>query len=295
MMSRKPLGQVPGIYHRAIGDIVVTAISDGYADAGIESLRNIDPSEALLMFEEKLRPVRRASINCYLVHSEGRTALIDTGCGPYFGPTAGQLLRNLSAIGIGCDEIDAILLTHIHPDHSAGLTDVADGRRIFTNAKLVVHRNELVHWFDDVEMAKASDQDRRFFFDTAREQVTPYKDVVQPFEEQTEVFPGVLSRPLLGHTPGHSGFTISSKGEELLIWGDTIHVPEIQISRPDVTLTFDCDQALAAKTREEIFKEVSSRNLLVAGSHLDFPGFAHVVQRREGYHLLPEPWSYTMR
>ncbi|WP_376966960.1 MBL fold metallo-hydrolase [Azospirillum sp. A26] len=295
MMPRKPLGQVPGIYHRAIGDIIVTAVSDGYADAGIEPLRNIDPSDALLLFEEKLRPVRRASINCYLVYSEGRLALIDTGCGPYFGPTAGQLLRNLSAIGIEGEDIDAILLTHIHPDHSAGLTDLAGGRRIFANAKLVVHRNELIHWFDDVEMAKVSDQDRRFFFDTAREQVTPYKDVVQSFEDQTEVFPGVMSRPLPGHTPGHSGFVISSKGEELLIWGDTVHIPEVQIFRPDVTLTFDCDQALAAKTREKVFEEASSRKLLVAGSHLDFPGFSHIVQRRDGYHLLPEPWSYTMR
>lgn len=294
-MSKVPLEQVAGVYHRMIGDIVVTAVSDGYADGGIESLRNIGPSEALSLFQEKLRPARRASINCYLVHSEGRTALIDTGCGPYFGPTAGKLLRNLAAIGFESDDIDTILLTHIHPDHSAGLTDLTSQRRIFANAKLAVHKNELVHWFDDQKMAKVSDHDRRFFFETAREQVEPYMDMVECFEDQMEVFPNVTSKLLPGHTPGHSGFLISSRGEDLLIWGDTIHIPEIQISRPDVTLTFDSDQALAAQTRNELLEEVSSNQMLVAGAHLDFPGLAHVVKRNGGYHLLTEPWSFTMR
>lgn len=289
-----PQTQVPGIYHRQIGDILITTLSDGYADDGIQAVRNIDQAEALAMFEREFRPARRASINCFLVRAMGQIALIDVGCGRYFGESAGQIQAVLATADVAAEEIDTILLTHVHPDHSGGLTNLNTGLREFPNARVVVHQNELAHWFDDDQMAKAHPAERSAFFQTAREQLEPYRQAFVPFRGSEEVFPGVRPVALFGHTPGHCGYMISSHDQRLLVWGDIVHIPELQIARPEVTLTFDCDQNEAAATRRQILDHAALEGLLVAGAHIHFPGFARIIATKDSFHLLPEPWCHTM-
>jgi hypothetical protein len=84
--------------------------------------------------------------------------------------------------------------------------------------------------------------------DRGREQITRYKDRTRLFQKG-DVFPGVTAIPCPGHTPGHTSFLISSGNEQLLIWGDTVHVPEIQTARPEVCMEFDTDPDAAAVTR----------------------------------------------
>ncbi len=140
-------------------------------------------------------------------------------------------------------------------------------------------------------MARADERARKLYFECAREQIAPYRDRLRPFSTGREVFPGVTAVPLNGHTPGHSGYRISSGGEQLLIWGDIIHVPEIQVPRPEVTIEFDTDPHAAAAIRRRTFEMAASDRLLVAGMHIHFPGFGHVARHGEGgYALLPEPW-----
>ena len=155
-MVQVPTQQIPGVYHRRIGDIVVTALSDGYLDGTVDVLQNVAPDRALQILAENFRPGRRTSVNCYAIHSAGRLALIETGSGDYLLPTAGKLQNNLAAAGIDPAEIEKVILTHMHPDHSAGLTDPKTSRKLFPNAELVVHENEPRHWHDDAAMAKAS-------------------------------------------------------------------------------------------------------------------------------------------
>ena len=64
--------------------------------------------------------------------------------------------------------------------------------------------------------------------------------------------------PFPGHTPGHSGYMIASGKDSLLIWGDIIHVPEIQIPRPEVTMAFDIDPVQAEATRRRVFDMVAT-------------------------------------
>ena len=91
-MTEIPTIQIPGVYHRKIGDILVTALSDGYLDGSMEVLRNITPEQSIALLKENFRPVpRRTSVNCFAVHSAGRLALIETGSGNYMGPTVGWL------------------------------------------------------------------------------------------------------------------------------------------------------------------------------------------------------------
>jgi glyoxylase-like metal-dependent hydrolase (beta-lactamase superfamily II) len=290
-MVEVPSRQIPGVHHRRIGDIVVTALSDGYLDGSVEVLQNITPDEATRMLSDAFRPGRRTSVNCYLVYSAGRLALIETGSGDYLLPTAGKLQQNLAAAGVNPADIELVMLTHMHPDHSAGLADPKTGRKFFPNAELVVHENEPRHWQDDSAMARASERARKLYFEAAREQMAPYHNVMRTFKGETEVFPGVRTVELHGHTPGHSGYMISSGKDSLLIWGDIIHVPEIQVPRPEVTIEFDTDPQAAAATRRRTFDRVVADRQLIAGMHVHFPGFAHVVKRNGTYAMIPEPWD----
>ena len=292
-MTSQPAQQIPGVYHRKIGDIVVTAVSDGYLDSTLEVMRNVDLDKAHAILREAFRPARRTSVNTFLIHSKSRVAIIDTGSGNYLLPTAGFVQRNLAAAAIDPKSIDTVLLTHMHPDHSAGLTDMSNGQLLFPNAELVMHENELPHWFDDGAMAKADERSKKLFFLAGREQVTPYKNRTRLFR-QGEVFPGVTAVPSHGHTPGHTAYLIASGNDQLMIWADTVHVPEVQTAFPEAGMAFDTDLAAAAASRKRMFDRVSADRVLIAGMHLHFPAFSRLARRGEAYALYNEAWVHAL-
>jgi len=292
-MIPQPVQQIPGVYHRKIGDIVVTAISDGYLDGNLDVMRNVDLDKAHQILRDAFRPARRTSVNTFLIHSKGRVAIVDTGSGNYLQPTAGFVQRNLAAAGVEAKLVDTVLLTHMHPDHSAGLTDMSNGQLLFPNAELVMHENELPYWFDDGVMAKADERSRKLYFLAGREQVTPYKSRTRRFREG-EVFPGVTAVPSPGHTPGHTAYLVASGKDQLMIWGDTVHVPEVQTAFPAAGMAFDVDLAEAAASRRRMFDRVSADGVLIAGMHLHFPAFSRLARRGEGYALYNEAWVHAL-
>ena len=126
-----------------------------------------------------------------------------------------------------------------------------------------------------------------------REQVAPYKKRTRLFS-QGEVFPGVTAVPSLGHTPGHTAYLVASGKDQLMIWGDTVHVPEVQIALPEAGMAFDTDLAAAAAARKRMFDRVSADRILIAGMHLHFPSFSHLARHGDAYALHPEPWVHTL-
>lgn len=291
-MTELPTTQVPGVYHRRIGDVVVTAVSDGYIDVPFDVLRSIEPTEADGILTANFRPSPpRISVNCFLIQSGGRTAVVDTGSGDTMGPTLGHLPGLMTSIGIANTDVDTVLLTHMHPDHSNGLSS-ADGQRLFPEAEVVIGEDDVRHWHDDAAMSRANESQRLRYFQWAREQAAPYMDRLKP--ATGEVFPNVTALPMPGHTPGHTGYLVESGGETLLIWGDLCHVPDIQVARPEVTMMFDTDPDAAIAARMRIFDMAVSEKFLIAGMHLHFPGFSHMVRGAEGYELMPESWAFTV-
>ena len=291
-MTQHDSSQVPGLYRRRVGDVLVTAISDGYIDAAFEVLRGIDAAGAEAVLRESFRPAPpRISVNCYLLQCGTRTALVDTGSGDSMGPTLGRLHGLLARLGISAGDVDTVLLTHMHPDHSNGLAD-AGGARLFPGAVLVVDERELAHWNDDAARSRADETARSRYFDAARAQVTPYRDGLA--SPAGEPFPNVTAVALPGHTPGHTGYLVASGGDSLLIWGDICHVPDIQVRQPEVTMVFDVDPQAAVQARRRAFDMTASDRILVAGMHLHFPGFCHVVRDGGGWRMIPEAWQFTV-
>lgn len=292
-MPAIPSEQIPALYHRKIGDIVVTSVSDGYVSGSYEMLKGITAEDAERILRGSFRPSPpRISVNCFLVWSGGRIALIDTGCGATMGEQLGRLPDNLARAGVAIADIDTVLLTHMHPDHSNGLTS-AQGVANFAAAELVISETDLRHWHDDAAMSVASPRHRERFFLAAREQIKPY--LARRRDAVGEVFPGVTAMPLPGHTPGHTGYLISSGGASLLVWGDIVHAPDIQVRRPEVHVEPDSDHQEAVATRRRVFDMVATDRLLVAGMHMHFPGLLNLSgNSAAGYQLEPETWQHVL-
>ncbi len=293
-MTPTPTQQIPGVYHRRIGDMVVTALSDGILVRTHEMMLGVSEADGRRHLDAAFRAEFALSINAFLVHAGGKLILIETGSGTYFGPVAGHLLANLKAAGIDPARIETILLTHMHPDHSAGLTDLSTGTAHYPNAELVCHENEPKHWLhDDAAMARATERERNFMVQQARDQTVPYLKRMRTFTSG-EVVPGITAIPALGHTPGHTSYLLESKGERLLIWGDTVHIPEVQVPRPEISMVVDTEPVAAAASRRRMFDMVASERMLVTGMHLHFPGFGHVARDGKSYAFVPEAWRQAM-
>jgi glyoxylase-like metal-dependent hydrolase (beta-lactamase superfamily II) len=201
MVVRQPVRRQSGVQHLAIGDIVVTAVNDGVHQVSFDDLVTTDREACE---QSHLAEFRAAppwlTINCFVIETKDRILLVDTG---FAGKTehVGRLRENLKAIDLEPSDIDAILMTHMHPDHEAGLTD-ANGSPVFKGAELVVHEDEVAFWRDDGAMGRASAEGRGDFL-LARAALDAYSDRIRTVKAD-DVVPGVRSFPTPGHTPGHN-------------------------------------------------------------------------------------------
>ena len=268
-----------------IGEFSITAVSDGYLSASLDLLSNIGSMDASKLQQDAgVSDPSSIHINCYLVRGRGRTILIDAGAGG-FKQWGGKLKVNLALAGVQASDIDTILLTHAHPDHVGGLLD-ASGEAAFPDAQLVVHQHEVAFWEDDGNLSRASERARgNFLF--ARKVFDKYREKMRLFTG-SEVLPGISAMPLPGHTAGHSGYRIESGDRSLLIWGDIVHFPQIQIARPDVSIAFDQDPLLSAATRSTLLDVVSADSILIAGMHLGELGFARIQRKGNLYRIVYE-------
>ncbi|MFT4114737.1 MBL fold metallo-hydrolase [Silvibacterium sp.] len=285
-----PSQQAPAVYRRRIGSTVVTVLHDGSEEFSFDvfSPGVISQAEAEdLLRAAGLPPVARMPVHAFLVQDGRQTTLIDSGDANILG-TGGYLLSALQAVGVEPSQIDTVLLTHAHPDHIGGLLS-ADGAAVFPHAEVVLHEKEFQFWSDAANFGP----ERQHLVSCralALRVFEAYRSALR-IVSAGEVLPGISTEPLPGHTPGHCGYTIVSEGESLLIWGDIVHYPEIQIPRPETTLNFDVDAKQAEATRRQILERAANENLLIGGMHIGFPGFLRI--RREGDHYAPqiERWS----
>jgi glyoxylase-like metal-dependent hydrolase (beta-lactamase superfamily II) len=270
---------------RTVGDFTVTAVSDGVLNSNHDVILGLDKAESARLSGIPYGQPLPLDVNCFLIRYRDRLMLSDAGSGHTMGPMLGKLPQNLRAIGVAPEAIDIVMLTHLHPDHSLGLVDEA-GRAVFPKAELIVHEIEAAFWLD---RAPRPDDSERVTRNTKAQRIVtaPYRDRIRRISDG-DVLPGISAMLRPGHTPGHTNWLIRSGGDRLLIWGDIVHLASVQMARPDATLVFDVDPALARATRQSVLDWAATERLCVAGAHLGFPGFGRVVRAGQGYAYAPE-------
>lgn len=284
--------QPPGVYRLRLGDFQVTALSDGTVPQDLHQvLTGTRPGQVdRLLRRSFLKNPVEASINAFLIDTGSRLVLVDTGAGELFGPlfgpgVGGKLPASLRAAGYGPEQVDDILITHLHTDHSGGLT--VGGRMQFPNATVHVGKPDVDFFLDPANAARTG-YDTRYFAE-AESTLGPYVRAgkVKAFDGGGEILLGVTAVPRPGHTPGHSFYRVESGGQAIEFWGDIMHFASIQFPEPAVTVVYDQDPAAASARRAEVFAEASDRRRLVAAAHLPFPGIGHVRPGSPGYDWVP--------
>ncbi|WP_043618683.1 MBL fold metallo-hydrolase [Ensifer sp. ZNC0028] len=282
-----------GYYRFRFGKFEVTALSDGTVSLPMTKIYQNEPEAELQRRLEAnfLGKEPHLSINAYLVNDGERLVLIDAGSGALLGAAAGKLVQHLTASGYRADQVDAVILTHVHADHSGGL--IVDGKPQFPNAEIHLADREYRYWIER-EGVTALTEAQKTDFQRAHDALAPYIAVgkVKRFADNGAVLPNLGSALRAGHTPGHSAIVLTADdGQRLVFWGDVIHGDYIQFDTPDVFVSFDVDGTAAAATRAVALADAADGRYLVAGAHLPFPGVGHVAREETLYRFVP--WNYV--
>ncbi len=272
--------RLPDARRLHVGDIRVTALSDGPLPLGRDNLRGIDATEyARILRDRHADPETwRSGLNAWVIETGGRTVLVDAGVAGKMGDQTGRVMDNLRAAGFDPADIDTVFVTHMHADHIAGL--LADGAMAFPEASLRVHSADHAHFGGSDELAEAV--------------LSVYGDRVETFDRATDIAPGLRALPLPGHTPGHSGLEVTDGDAHLLIWTDIVHIAPVQLARPDIGTGFDTDLDAARITRLHLLDRVCAEGTLVAGSHVGFPGIGWIDRAEEGYRFVPARYVHDV-
>lgn len=231
------------------------------------------------------------AVQSYLLRTPHHKILVDTCIGndknlpripQWHQQRSTAYLDNLAKAGIGPDEIDIVLCTHLHVDHVGWNTRLSDGRWVptFPNARYLFGRTEYEHW--QAEHAKKADS-------IFAESVLPVVEAGKADFVASDAAVGdhVRLRATPGHTPGHVAATIGRAGrDEALLIGDIMHSP-LQLRDPDLSPVFDADPVQAAMTRKTILNELADTGMACCTAHFASPSVFRIARHGTGFRCEP--------
>ena len=211
-----------------------------------------------------------------LIETGGQTILFDTGLGQ------GGIVKALAEAGKTPDQVDVVVITHMHPDHIGGL--MTDGAPTFANASYVTGRAEYDFW-------SKADPSKGVGALVAKN-VTPLAEKMSFVEDGATVAPGVTAMATFGHTPGHMSYMLESAGKHLVLTADLANHYVWCFAHPEWEVSFDMDKAAATASRRRVLGMLSADKVPMIGYHMPFPAAGYVETRGDGFRFVPV--SYQM-
>ncbi|MFN3496850.1 MAG: MBL fold metallo-hydrolase [Pannonibacter indicus] len=291
-----PAGGNAGYYRFQIGGISATVLSDGVI-GGPPRVYASDAPEAEL--QEVLRQAflpadhMTLNLNTLLIETGGRRILIEAGAGKTMGPNGGGIFANLAVIGLRPEDIDAVVISHTHPDHVGNLR-TADGGKAFPRATVYVPKADwdfFVRSDPDLSYMPVQEEFRLRFAANIKSSLEPVMNDVELYEAGEEIVPGLTTLAASGHTPGMAVFLVHSGNDQLMLTADLAYHPVVNIDRPWLPGP-DRDKETALASRRRIFDRAAADRIPVLGFHFPFPGLGHMLKTDAGYAWIPANWKF---
>lgn len=260
------------------GNVSVYAIQDKEGSMDISLFSGpATPEERAKYFTNGKAPAGASAFLIRLAGDAPSNILVDTG----YGDPDSRLLDGLAALGLSPEEVNTVLLTHMHRDHVGGL--ITNKNTAFPKAKVMVAKPELEFWLGLAEKdpANANAALVKAMRDIYGEALLP------PFASGAALFPGITAVAASGHTPGHTVFLLEANSKSLLIVGDLLHAAALQFPLPDECPRYDMDVPAAVETRKRILNLAAEKSIPIAGMHIPWPGTGTVVKQGKGYAFTP--------
>ena len=262
-----------------IGNVEIMQLSDGMLEFDLCNFFPTIPGEDWRGHESHLTPEHKVRFNLgsYLIRSNGRNILVDTGLGPRPADTPdvpwGELLRDFEAKNVRVDDIDMVVMTHVHRDHVGWNLKKEGGRYVptFPKARYWMSRKDWDACHQpDVQPTR---------FPNAPTCVWPLAELglVELMQGEHSITRELTAVPTPGHTPGHVSILVTSQGERALVLGDAAHSP-VQLEETDWVSRADMDPELTRQTRRGLVERLERERILVAAGHFPAPGFGRIVR-----------------
>ncbi|MFZ2103214.1 MAG: MBL fold metallo-hydrolase [Oricola sp.] len=285
---------VPGIAGRAVADIAlgsktITTVSDGNLVLPLDFVFPDAPQDelvALLQAAGHRTDALEPDCNVTVLKDGDRVVMFDVGSGSNFMPTAGKLLDNIDAAGIGPDDVTDVVFTHAHPDHIWGLLDEFD-EFIFPNANFYINQVEWDYWRADDTLDKMPEA-RKTFVVGAQSRLAALEDVINLFSYGDEVLPGIEAVDTRGHTPGHTSFAVHDGSDNVMVIGDAATSEVISFAHPEWPSGSDQDIETGIAARTKLLDRLAQEQTRFVGFHLSGGGIGRVEKDGTAYRFVAE-------